>query len=278
MCLTLCILPLIAQQEIVPLSSPIYDHIDDLYARSWLAPPFNSRPWTKGEALYYYQRIDATPHPFLESRHIYSDGELGINISPKLSLEVYAKVDQVGGESYDIPWLYGYNDRLPLVDLELELHLGENLYIGTTLPFRQEHLAVNRAGNLSNLILDFNYFESQFPASAYLSLGGDHWSFFLGRDELSMGPGYSGKLIVSNTPHWLDQLRFSTWGKDFKYTGAIIYNQPYLRDSERPDVETIAGSNFADSRYLIFHRFDIRFFDIWNIAITEGLSWGGEGS
>ena len=273
--LTLCILPLGAEQKIIPLSSPIYDHIDDLYTQAWLAPPFNSRPWTEDEALYYYQGIDATPHPLLESRHIYSDEDLRINLSPSLSLEGYAKVDQGGTENHNIPWLYGYSDRLSLADLELGFHFGRNLYMGGTIPFMQEYLAVNRTGNFSNLILDFNYFESQFPASAYLGLGGEHWSLFLGRDELSMGPGYSGKLIVSNNPHWLDQLRFSTWWKDFKYTAAIIYNQPYLRDSERPDVEAMAGANFADSRYFIFHRFDLRFFNIWNVAITEGLSWGG---
>jgi hypothetical protein len=267
---------LFAQQKIIPLDSPVYRDLETAAIRKGMAPPFDSRPWTVSEALYYYQTLGMAPHPSIRQFALLESDNLTINISPEFSLEGYLKSNQqTDGNNYLVPWLYDYGDRLGVVNIESDVILGDGFYMGWEIDLLQENLADQRSGNFSNLALDFGYYDVNFPFVAYGAAGGENWTALIGRSDLVLGPGYSGQLIVSDSPDWLDQLRFSLWHENFKYTGALIYVQPYLDSSEVLVVGARMGDVFLDSKYLVFHRFDFTFFDIWNFAVSEGLSWGG---
>ncbi|HEY9053747.1 MAG TPA: hypothetical protein VIO60_02900, partial [Rectinemataceae bacterium] len=45
-------------QEMLPLSSPVYEEMDILYLASGLGTPSDSRPWTKTEASLILSRVE----------------------------------------------------------------------------------------------------------------------------------------------------------------------------------------------------------------------------
>jgi hypothetical protein len=269
-----------AQQKLIPLDSPVYRELETAALRRGMAPPFDSRPWSEAEARYYYDLLDLPPHPSLRQFALLEDDGLLVNISPEVSLEGYLKTNQeTAGSEYLVPWQYDYGDRLGLLNIESDVILGDGFYMGWEVDLMQENLADQKTGNPSNLALDFGYYDVNFPFVAYAAVGGDHWSASVGRHDLVLGPGYSGQLIVSDAPDWLDQLRFTLWHENFKYTGSLIYVQPYLTgDSGTGEVKEVidwTGEDYTASKYIVFHRFDFTFFKVWNFGISEGLTWGG---
>ncbi|AHC16450.1 hypothetical protein [Salinispira pacifica] len=269
-----------AQQKMVPLSSDAYDTVEQEFIRQGIAPPFNARPWSVEEFRFYYRQIGADIPAELMQEPDYHEPGLSVGFIPSVNLEAYAKTNPDGDEDYELPWLYGFGSRTPVVELGLDMFILESAYLGGDVELRQEYFATDKQGNPSNVNADFGFYDVQFPFTAYGTVGGPHWTLLAGRNDLALGPGRFEQLIVSDSPHWLDQLRLSAWWKNFKYSMALIYVQPYLTGSERQaaaDYTTTDGdsSNIFPSKYFIFHRFDMKFFQRWNFAITEGLSWGG---
>jgi len=126
--------------EVVPLSSSVYQEMDDLYALTNMGTPSNSRPWTKGEAQMILGRIDANrlsrsaqklyDHLVQEVasglRWQFDDGfGLGVNID--LNGEMYTHTNT---EDYvmDTDWLYDYERRAPLADGRFAFGIGKYFY------------------------------------------------------------------------------------------------------------------------------------------------------
>ncbi|MFA6690298.1 MAG: hypothetical protein ACOX6K_05490 [Sphaerochaetaceae bacterium] len=126
--------------EVIPLSSSVYQEMDDLYALADMGTPSNSRPWTKGEALMILHRIDAERlskianalYSHLEAavepglRWQFDDGfGLGVNID--LNGEMYAHTNT---DDYvmDTDWAYDYERRAPLANGRFAFGVGKYFY------------------------------------------------------------------------------------------------------------------------------------------------------
>lgn len=267
-----------AQQRMLPLDSPLYDEIDRLALEQGQAVPFASKPWSESEAKYYMELLGGV-YPERSQQASFQDDQVSLVLSSQISLEGYLKTNWESSEGeYSVPWLYDYGDRLGLITIGSDIYLGERVYLGWDVELRQEHLADQLSDNYSNLRFNFDYYDVNFPFLAYGAYGGQNWTLFAGRGDLVLGPGISGQLVVSDNPDYLDQLRFSLWSRHFKYTGAMLYIQPYLSEAEQNLEAAYQGidvDDLYDNKYIIFHRFDLLFFNRWNVGITEGLSWGG---
>ena len=113
--------------EIIPLSSPVYQEMDDLYSIEDLGTPSNSRPWSKSEAQLILSRVNAT-NLSASARRLYDslakavkpglrwqfgDG-FGFEFRAHLDAEMYTHTNDTDFIK-DTDWLYGYEKRHPIV-------------------------------------------------------------------------------------------------------------------------------------------------------------------
>ncbi|MDR1894159.1 MAG: capsule assembly Wzi family protein [Spirochaetales bacterium] len=132
--------PLTAQgQEIIPLASPFYAGVDNLYLIAGLAAPTSVRPWSRSEARLILDRLEGRlPEmtlPFYEQLNERASAPLRFPFSPPLSLgvrvdlalETYAHSNT---EDYVIEedWIQRFVDRAPLFKTTLELAAGDWFY------------------------------------------------------------------------------------------------------------------------------------------------------
>ncbi|RKX73737.1 MAG: hypothetical protein DRP87_18335 [Spirochaetes bacterium] len=275
------------EQKIIPLDSPVYDLIKTMYMEQGSSAPFPAYPWSIEEARFLLEGIRedtltsvgkrsfALARDILWPEILYKErGGLSLNVETEINVETYLKLES------DTGWQYNYGDRSPVVKIDLDLGIDQWYYMGGSLDLRQDYflapieLETPIKNNWINWVFDLSYYDFQFPFRSHASTGGKHWNIQIGRDKLSHGPGHSGKLTLSDEPHYLDFIRFTTWWKYFKYSGGMVYLQPWLTGEEvkRRDAEGIKDF----SKYFFFHRFDINLLERINLSVTEGFMWGGK--
>jgi len=119
-----------ASQNIIPLSSPLYDDMEMLYIRTGKSIPSASKPWTENQARLYLQRIDQES---LSAVGVSLYGEIeeeldalvrwrlpgGFTMGTWLdgSVEAYAHTNTDYASFRD--WTYSFVDRKPLLRLRL---------------------------------------------------------------------------------------------------------------------------------------------------------------
>ena len=118
---------------VIPLSSPLYDAIDALYAVTGNVMPSTSRPWSSAEAENIFSRIDRMSldadetalyervRTMLDSARPYwmlDDGTFGLGTSLSVNGEYYYHTNT----SYDndSDWVWNYEKRKPFLNLEFE--------------------------------------------------------------------------------------------------------------------------------------------------------------
>lgn len=122
-----------------PLTSELYDLMDDLYALQGLARPSGSRPWSQSEAELILKRIayDSLNAP---ERRIYEaiedivyadlrwnfDG-FGLGAEIDLAVEMYAHSNDQDFVT-DTDWLRGFEERRPLAKLSLDFSILDYFY------------------------------------------------------------------------------------------------------------------------------------------------------
>ncbi len=125
-------------QELLPLSSNIYENMDLLYLLSGAGTPSNDRPWSKSEAAIIlgrvdrsrlkpgaslvYQAIEAEIEPGLRFR--FADG-FGLDAALDLNLEAYTHSNT--GFDKESDWIFGFEERNPLAKVTLGFGL-DNLF------------------------------------------------------------------------------------------------------------------------------------------------------
>jgi hypothetical protein len=137
-------LPAAAQQEVIPLSSPLYAQVDGLYLALGLAAPSSARPWNQTEFRAVLDRIGRLPEGRLDAttRELYEriremalvplrfdvGGIARLDAGLEANLEAYAHTN---GEAFynEDDWLYGYTKRRPLLYAALEASLGDWFYL-----------------------------------------------------------------------------------------------------------------------------------------------------
>jgi hypothetical protein len=257
-------------QEIVPVSSDLYDCLDAICLESGMNVPSTARPysvdefwtvleridpWTlseAGKASYRYLRRELEHHSLYRER-----GGMELGAELRASVEGYLHT----AEDF-LEWEQGYGERRPLVDLPLEAWAGSGLYaLLEPVLTKDPYTVTNDPDNVTNVITDFSDMDPQFPHRAFLAVGGRHWSLELGRDMLSWGAGQSGNLMLSDNLDWYDALRFTTYWKAFKLTAAYV-------SLENWDSASAASSNV---KAFLGHRLEFRFLDRITIAVLEGM-------
>ena len=133
-------LPRPVSQEMLPLSSAVYEEMDALYLMRQAGTPSDSRPWTKTEANQILGRIDRALLGQDETllwdaiaeaikpglKFSFPDG-FGFGAAIDLSLEAYAHANT--GYNQEEDWIRGFEDRKPLARLSLDFSLKDFLYL-----------------------------------------------------------------------------------------------------------------------------------------------------
>lgn len=123
----------------IPLSSELYELIDDLYSLQGLARPSTGRPWSRAEAEIIVSRIAQNSLSPVEkkmysriqdiinesTRWTFPDWGFGVKLD--LALEAYAHTN---ADSFvmDSDWLRGFENRLPLAKLAMDFSVGSLFY------------------------------------------------------------------------------------------------------------------------------------------------------
>lgn len=293
LCFFVAGLPLAANDaSVIPLGSPVYGLIDALFSAGGLTEPFAVRPWTVGQARALLEQArNKTDSLSREWQLLAGDAAaqldaLGKNPEP-FRIDPYAGLEFFGRTNGAIESDYLYGEREPLFGFHGGIYLDNFLAIEGDFDLRQEPTTIQNQEIWSNFILDFSYYDVQFPTRAYASAAGDNWRVFFGRDKLEMGGGHSTQLIASASPHWLDRLQVLLFWPEFQYSMVLIYLEPWLRPAEEPGGspddywehtpgDTSDHQNHEPSKYLALHRFDFRPLDWLTLTITEGLMYGGK--
>ena len=126
---------------VIPLSSPVYEAMDALYAINGMASPSTSRPWTVAEARHILSRVDAEGMDSGESNFYRSVEELlareeptwmldedsfGLSTTVSLNPEYYWH-DNSSFDN-DVDWVWDYEHRKPFLNLELEMSVFSWFY------------------------------------------------------------------------------------------------------------------------------------------------------
>lgn len=306
--------PLYAQrsQEVIPLSSPVYEDMEVLYLATGNGTPSNAQPWTKGEASLILSRIDASDlsapldalhrsiSQEIESglRFIFSDG-FQFDTSMETNFEFYWHDNTVDYDK-DTEWIRGFEDRKPLVKLNLAFSLEDYLYIFTDLQYGRNRFtdrdkpfmavggssgkivgSIIESGDsaeivdhswaysqrfLTNIMWPTYDIDFQTPKRAIASVGGRRWNFNLSRDKVKWGNGHSGNFIIDDHVDYQEFARFNAFSDHFKYEWLNVFfeTNPSVGEGSSADEEF---------RMLMAHRLEFRILDIITFALSENIMY-----
>lgn len=122
-----------------PLTSDLYELMDDLYALEGLSRPSTSRPWSQSEAQLILSRIDQNSLNAVE-KDIYSRiqdivsgtlrwdmGDYALGAYIDVALEAYAHSNTQDFVT-DADWVRGFEKRLPLAKLSMDFSIKDYFY------------------------------------------------------------------------------------------------------------------------------------------------------
>jgi hypothetical protein len=167
--------------------------------------------------------------------------------------------------------------------------MGENFYgLGnfsiastytTETTFGSETVSHNIVGLPPNQIFDLDF---NFPYRGFLAFGDDTWSLEIGRDRTKWGHGISSNLMIGDNMPYLDELRYTTYSNQFKYTFITsFFPHPMNYIDVDSDGDPTTGLSQSDpvqgTRAFIAHRGEGRLFNNKvGIAISESIMYQSE--
>lgn len=133
--------------EMIPLSSSVYQDMDDLYAIMGIGTPSNARPWSKGEAELILARVDINAlrgvsktlyHRIAQEvepglRWQFSDG-FGMGLHLDTNVEMYAQSNRRQFIK-DTDWVYGFEERKPFLKAKLDFGVMDFFYTYADLQY-----------------------------------------------------------------------------------------------------------------------------------------------
>ena len=211
-------------QELLPLSSGVYDGMDTLYLLTGLGTPSTARPWTKSEAAMILERIDnrsfnkqiqvlydSIAAEIYRPLRFSVDSAFRFDVKLDLALEAYAHTntdDYVLNED----WNYGYEERQPLAKLTLETGLSSWFYVVTDFGYSRNRLdekdQFRNARDLEQGIGSEGPLNAVFPRSS--------WAF--------------SRSFLTNIPANLDQFDFDWPKRASIIVGGRHWNLSMARD------------------------------------------------
>lgn len=228
--------PYANKQKIFTLDSDVYEAIASLYVIQGLSLPSTTGPYSEAELLMMLDKVDTGKlHGATKATYDYIASQLdtqptiqtkgmGLSWNFDASLETYTHTNTtefVGREN----WNRGYISQKPLLSVGLETWPSDSFYGYSEFSIGNTYTLENTFGSAAfstNMIvlppatlmdLDFN-----MPYRAFVAMGGDNWTFQLGRDRMSWGAGESGNLMMGDNLKYHNMARYTAFGETYKYT------------------------------------------------------------
>ncbi len=276
-------------QKVFPLNWEGYRDLKILYLESGLSIPSTMKPFSADEVKKALDKIDFA-RLSLAGKLLYKKILNDIKVKPlyteehsafALDIGVNANLESYLHSNENVPWQYGYEERLPIFSIPFDFWLFNNFYANLTLDMKEEHRLVEEITdnhwNLFSMEHKFKEMDMDIPFRAFSSVGGKHWRATYGRDKMEMGNGITGNLFLSDNPDFFDFLFVNTYWRYFKFSAGYIYLEPWLTPEERAKEPFPNRVKYYGDRYkaLMFHRFEFRFWERVNLSIMESILFGG---
>ena len=282
--------------NIIPLSSPIYGYIDDLYTLEGHAAAQGARPWTNADLRQQLERVTPTSEA---ARKLYDEIEAflakddnskvtvdwNIAIEPAMAIHSNsANFDESGKWAVPVQnnklirgevGLYAMNYFAGKFGLSIGLRDSANArgYVSEDGTYYfQDSENEERFNSIFSTNIPFiskGSIDTDVTDNSFISLGTPYISISLGRGQVSWGNGAMGNLILGNTLPYHDYISISasnnTW---FDYTmlmSFFMHPQNYYQGF----TEEIHGIQL-----FLGHRFEFRMlYDTLRLTLSEAIMY-----
>ena len=300
-------------QKIYSVDSPEYEAISYLYVIHGYSMPSTSGPWSGTELNSMLSRIDKNSIEDESLLKLYNwlyekindkyarfniDNDFSFSISADVGFRATAHTNKKDFNGIDDVANSGTTDGktpLPFIGVPLETFIGSNVYGYSSFDYGVNRTlsAMNADGITTNTIglsfitnnlfippVKFNDFNLNFPFRAFGAIGGDNFSFEIGREKLNWGSGASGNLTLSDHVPYHNVARFAAFSDKFKYTFLVsIFPHPsnYTEtDPNNPELEWINNNYRQDVdkdgiKSFIAHRLEWSIKNKISMAINEAI-------
>lgn len=277
-------------QTILRYDDPALSLLRSIYLEQGKEPLATDGPFSLGEISMMMDKIDpSTLSPAGAVAYNAIKAEIATKPAPKpmalrvaaeptTSVEGYYHTNQDPSQT---DWQEGYSQRLPLVSIPTQIWIGDNAFAEFDLSIRQNPDGLNESlvpQNYLNWTKNWEALDYEIPQRAFVGLGGDDWSFSIGRDRFSWGNGESGDSVISDAPDYYDFGRLTLFWPSFKYSFLWIMLDTNLEAYGTPQTSTGIPPNYVNDnipRNFILHRMDFSIFDKVTLSALEGMLIGG---
>jgi hypothetical protein len=283
------------KQKIFSLDSDVYEAIAVLYVNQGLSLPSTTGPYSEAELLMMLDKIN-TGNLSGATKATYDYVAKQLDIQPKMqtkgmglswnfdaNLETYTHsntTDFTGREN----WYRGYISQKPLISVGLETWPSDSFYGYSEFTVGNTYTLENGFGTSAfstNVIvmapatltdLDFN-----MPYRAFVAMGGDNWTFQLGRDRLNWGAGESGNLMMGDNLKYHNMARYTAFGEKYKYTfltSFFPHTSSYLGGTDGAIEGDGQSVELSGLNMYMAHRLEWRMFsDKVGLTLTESIMY-----
>jgi hypothetical protein len=287
--------PYANKQKIFSLDSDVYEAIAALYVHQGISLPSTTGPYSEAELLMMLDKVNpgklsgATKATYdyiakqLDIQPKMQTKGMGLSWNFDANLETYTHsntTDFTGREN----WYRGYISQKPLLSIGLETWPSDSFYGYSEFTVGNTYTLENGFGTSAfstNVIvmapatlmdLDFN-----MPYRAFVAMGGDHWTFQLGRDRLNWGAGESGNLMMGDNLKYHNMARYTAFGEKYKYTfltSFFPHTHSYLGGTDGAIEGDGQGTELSGLNMYMAHRLEWRMFsDKVGLALTESIMY-----
>ncbi|MFA7108923.1 MAG: hypothetical protein WC162_07240, partial [Sphaerochaetaceae bacterium] len=297
-------------QKIRSLDDDTYEAISYLYVKNGLSQPSYTAPYSDNELKLMLDKINSLNLSKADQKVMnYINDKLDINMDYegkgvsfdwtfKTTVESFAHPNTDGYTATNLDfanrdiWVYDKIHHKPFLDLNFEAWSGNHVYSFADLSVGNSPVLAKKFGTdkfRTNIVMippsTMSDLDFAIPYRAFASLGGDYWSFEVGRDRLDWGCGETGNLTVSDNLYYHNLARFTTFSDNYKYTFVTSFfphQNMYISDNVTLGSITPQQGNsqwdIQDGiRAFIAHRLEFKaFHDKVGLVLTEEIMYESE--
>jgi hypothetical protein len=299
-------------QKVQNINSDVDEAIAYLLISQGRTPGGETLPYSNAELISMLHRIDVNElnDSEIEIYNYISDiaheepkqsvEGMGISWSGAADLELYTHTnmdsDNLGREY----WIRGWNEMEPMLKFNLEtwpsdnfygfgeISFGNSLYVGdygdkpsdsNTLDFGHSALTTNILMLSDPTTLVANDLDFGVPYRAFLSFGGDNWTFQTGREQLSWGNGETGNFTIGDQVTYHNMARYTAYSDIYKYTfltsffphPSLYYN--YVGGEQVLDMYGEQNDDNNGLKMYMAHRLEFNIAKKINLTVTESIMY-----
>ncbi|QTQ11693.1 hypothetical protein HRI96_05450 [Treponema parvum] len=256
------------ENELVAPNSWVYDALTAVALESGIVQFTDNTPLTIAEIKSYLHEIDpdslspsgrnqyAMIREYFSKKYLSFDSDvLSLGIDPSINPQSYYKSND------DIDWVYDRYKRKPFIDVPVILSVSDYATMFMDLYLGQNQCAMEHPDNYFNAPLSADYFDINFPHTAYGSTGFKFTdfsglSFQLGMGGTSIGRTQTGSIIYSDFMTQASYAQLSFYSPNFKYTMLV--------------------TQLNVDKYMYSHRLEFRFFKKLTVSVMESTLTNAE--